>query len=122
MSQFSLEAMQALCSVLLSHSKSMTGLHLASCKISDEEAILLAAVLHRLKRLERLVVENNDIHDSGATAIAEALLGLSQLSFVDLVLNPISANVREALDKKTSHITWQRPEELGGGSMKVFHY
>ena len=99
-SQFSLEAMQALCSVLLSHSKSMIKLYLCSCKISDEEAQLLATVLHRFKRFEVLDLRNNGIHDS-VIAIADALLRLPQLNAVGLRDNPISASVREALDNKT---------------------
>ena len=95
----------------------MTKLYLHSCKISDEEAQLLATVLHALKRLERLWLSNNDIHDM-AIALADALLGLPQLRVVNLEGNPISASVREALDKKTGHI-WR---QQWGGRGNVFHY
>ena len=94
----------------------MTVVDLASCKISDNEAQLLATVLNRLKKLDGLYLNDNYIHDS-AIAIAEALLGLPQLRRVHLQGNPIHASVYEALDKKTRHIS--RP---GGGSLKVFCY
>ena len=129
-SQFSLEAMQALCSVLLRHSKSMTSLLLDKCNISDDGAHLLATVVHRLKGLERFELNNNDIHDS-AIGIAEAVLGLPELRVVKMLGNPISASVREALDKMTGHILrhenrnrWGVGLIMGGGieNWKVFYY
>ena len=106
-SQFNLEVMQALYSVLFSHSKSIKLLTLQSCKINDAEAQLLTTVLYRLKSLEVLNLYNNDIHDSGLT-LAEAILGHTALRFVYLVDNPISASGRAALDKfmETNNIMW----------------
>ena len=106
-SKVNLEAMQVLCSVLLSHCKSMTDLFLDRCKISDKEAQLLAAVLYRLMRLELLFLHNNDIHDSGL-AIAEALIGHTALGGVNLEGNPISASGCAALAefKKTNNTWW----------------
>ena len=110
--------MQAVCSVLLSHSKSVTVTHLylRSCKISDEQAQLLATVFYRVELLERLELINNDIHDS-AIALVQALLGLPELKRVELQYNPISASAHGALDKKTHHT---RQNTWGGGD--VFWY
>lgn len=98
LSQFSLQVMQDLYSLLLSHSRSMTTLCLSSCKILDEEACLLATVLQRLERLEQLHLDNNHIHDSTMLAIVNGLVGLTELRVLNLSNNPISAGGHETLE------------------------
>ena len=108
-SKFNFESMQLLCLVLPSHSKSMIRLVLDNCKVSDEEVQILTTVLHRLKRLDLLSLEGNDIHESGL-AIAEAMLGHTTSCdiAVNLQGNPISASGHKALDefRETNNAWW----------------
>ena len=88
-SQFSPPAMHALCATLPGHSKSLTGLGLEECGLTDGLACILATALHGLPGLKVVHLTSNTIGDEGAVAIAGALHGLPGLKVVDLQNNTI---------------------------------
>ena len=103
-SQFSPPLMHALCAALLGHSKSLTGLWLMGCGLTDGLACILATALHGLPGLERVGLQDNTIGDEGAVAIAGALHGLPGLEAVYLEDNTFGGRGRAALNewKKTN--------------------
>ena len=103
-SQFSQPAMHALCAALPGLSKSLTGLGLLDCGLTDGLACILATALHGLPGLEAVGLGVNTIGDEGAVAIAGALHGLPRLKAVGLQLNTIGGRGRAALNecKKTN--------------------
>ena len=98
-STFSLQTTQALCSVLHSQSRLLTGVWLLHCGLDDDQACCLATGLHCLTQLQDLNLAFNSIKDHGAAAIAEATLGLPNLILVILLDNPISTEGHKELDK-----------------------
>ena len=68
---FSLPAMHALCAALLGHSKSVTGLWLAGCGLTDDLACILATPLHRLPELRIVHLYGNSIRERGGAALDE---------------------------------------------------
>ena len=89
-SQFSPPVMAALCATLLTHSKSVAGLGLGHCGLTDDLACLLATTLqHKLPELQEINLADNAIRDKGAVAIVGALNGLPKLEFVNLQCNNI---------------------------------
>ena len=98
-SQFSPPAMHALCAALPGLSKSLTGLGLEECGLTDGLACILATALHGLPGLEWVNLQRNTIGDEGAVAIAGALHGLPGLKVVYLSDNTIGGRGRAALNE-----------------------
>ena len=102
-SEFTMPVMKDCCRVLLRHNKSLAGVGLGGCYITDEQAFCLAETLPSINKLSNLWLTGNDIHDAGALAIAKALHRLPELNSVDLKVNAIGDKGRESLEeyKKT---------------------
>lgn len=107
-SAFTMEAMQALCSVLSCNSTSIIELWLYQCKIDNAQARYLASTLPSLTKLSRLSLSTNDINTTGAIAIVQALSGLTNLLGVYLKSNPINPKGCKMLEqfKRDNEATW----------------
>ena len=70
-SQFSPPAMHALCAALLGLSKSLTGLWLVGCGLTDGLACILATALHGLPGLKEVYLVGNTIGGRGRAALNE---------------------------------------------------
>ena len=102
-SQLSPPLMHALCAALLGLSKSLTGLGLWDCGLTDGLACILATALHGLPGLVGVNMQRNTIGDEGAVAIAGALHGLpglpGRLEVVNLSGNTFGGRGRAALNE-----------------------
>ena len=107
-SDFTMEAMQALCSALSCNSTSITEVWLYQCKIDNAQARCLASTLPSLTKLARLSLTTNEIQTTGAIAVVQALSGRTNLLGVYLKSNPINPKGCQMLDqfKRANNATW----------------
>lgn len=97
-SEFSLQAMQNLCTVLLNNSESMCEVWLCNCSISDDQVYNLASILQNFNKVTHVNLSHNDIHNGGAHSIAQALQGCAKSVNVNVEGNPIDAEGYKAFN------------------------